>query len=45
MKRTNNHNEIIEEFADYLIENASEAFEHQDRQLLIAVIKRWEETK
>jgi len=35
-----------ENFADYLLEdqiikNASEAFEHQDRDLLISVLKRW----
>jgi hypothetical protein len=39
-------NEIdLENLADYLIENASEAFEHQDRELLIAVLKRYVEGK
>jgi hypothetical protein len=31
----------LEKFADYLIENASEAFEHQDRELLTDVLRRW----
>ncbi|MGF7059258.1 hypothetical protein [Brassicibacter mesophilus] len=30
-----------EDFADYLIENASVAFEHQDRELLESTIKRY----
>lgn len=33
----------LEELADYLIENASEAFEHQDRELLIGALKRYVE--
>jgi hypothetical protein len=35
----------LENFADYLIENASEAFEHQNRELLIATLKRWSDIK
>jgi hypothetical protein len=31
----------LQKFADYLIENASEAFEHQDRTLLIEALRRW----
>lgn len=31
----------IEGLADYLIENASEAFEHQDRELLESVLRRY----
>lgn len=31
----------IDNLADYLIENASEAFEHQDRELLENVLKRY----
>lgn len=40
---TSDDDEFIEvdKFADYLIENASEAFEHQDRKLLEDVIKRY----
>lgn len=30
----------VDNFADYLIENASECFEHQDREGLIEVLKR-----
>ncbi|UZW13210.1 hypothetical protein OSC52_15340 [Clostridium pasteurianum] len=30
----------LDNFADYLIENASECFEHQDRKGLIEVLKR-----
>lgn len=34
-------NSQIEDFAEYLIENASEAFEHQDRELLEKAIERY----
>lgn len=33
--------EEVDELADYLIENASEAFEHQDRNSLITVLKNY----
>lgn len=33
--------EIIEKFLDYLIENASEAFEYQDRELLKDIIQKY----
>lgn len=31
----------IDDFVDYLIENASDAFEHQDRELLEEVVQRY----
>lgn len=31
----------IDEFSDYLIENVSEAFEHQDRQLLTNALQKY----
>ena len=31
----------LENFADYLIENASDAFEHQDRELLVQVLQKY----
>lgn len=36
--------EEVYEFADYLIENTSEAFEHQDRNSLITVLKNYLES-
>lgn len=37
--------ENISNFADYLIENASYAFEHQDRELLERVLKDYNKNK
>lgn len=31
----------LENFADYLIENASESFEHQDRELLLKILEKY----
>lgn len=35
----------VEDFIDYLIENASIAFEHQDRDMLTDVIKQYKRFK
>lgn len=35
----NNKEKELSDFADYLIENASHAFEHQDRELLEKVLR------
>ena len=40
-KIANNKEKELGEFADYLIENASYAFEHKDRELLEKVLKQY----